>query len=70
METKLSDNEIDVLRKILTYIVLKSRTGEIGIMHGANRFVSTNNILKKEEIGSLERLLTKIGLSGLRKMDK
>lgn len=70
METKIRDNEIEVLRKILTHVVIKSRTGEIGIMHGAERFVSTNNILKKEEIDSLERLLNKIGISSLRKMDK
>ena len=68
MEIKISDNELGVLRKILTNLVIKSRTGEIGIIHGADRFVSTNNILKKEEIEILDKVFNKAGLSGLKKI--
>jgi hypothetical protein len=48
--------------------VIKSRTGEIGILHGADRFVSTNSILKKEEIEILDKVFNKAGLSGLKKI--
>jgi hypothetical protein len=68
MEIKISDNELGVLRKILNNLVIKSRTGEIRIIHGADRFVSTNNILKKEEIEILEKVFNKTGLSGLKKI--
>jgi hypothetical protein len=68
MEIKISDNELGVLRKILNNLVIKSRTGEIGIIHGADRFVSTNNILKKEEIEILDKVFNKAGLSGLKKI--
>jgi F0F1-type ATP synthase epsilon subunit len=54
MEIKITSDEIEVLRKVLHNVVIKSRTGEIGIMHGAERFVSTNNTFKKEEIKSIE----------------
>lgn len=68
MEIKISDNELGVLRKILNNIVIKSRTGEIGILHGADRFVSTNSILKKEDIETLDKVFNKAGLSGLKKI--
>ncbi len=70
MEIKINDHEINVLKKTLGSIVIKARTGEIGIIHGAERFVSTNNILKKDEISVLEKILSKIGLSGLRNVGK
>ena len=46
-EIKLSDDEIAVLRVVLRAVVIKSRTGELGIVHGMDRFVSTQQILKK-----------------------
>jgi hypothetical protein len=68
MEIKINDNEVNLLRKVLNNSAVKARTGEIGIMHGADRFVSSNTILKKEEIEHYDKLLNKIGLSGIKKI--
>lgn len=68
METKLSSEELKILGKVLSKIVIKSRTGELGIMHGADRFVSTQLLLKKEEIIALEQINLKIGNKSVSKI--
>lgn len=56
-DIKLTPEETIVLKAILAKLAIKNRTGEIGIMHGMDRFVSSQLILKKPE----QELLTSIG---------
>ena len=65
-EAKLSEAEIAALRSVLQTIVVKARTGELGILHGADRFVSTQIILKQPERTALESATRKVCLAGLR----
>lgn len=62
-ETKLSDEEIDVLRTVLRVIVVRQRTGELGIKHGMDRFVSTHCTLRKQQRQTLDSVARKIGIS-------
>ena len=41
--------EAQAVRAALSTLVVKARTGELGVMHGAGRFVSTQRILNKED---------------------
>ena len=65
-EVKLTAAEADVLRTVLAALSVKGRTGEVGIIHGADRFVSTQQILKKADREALESAAMKVGLRGLR----
>lgn len=40
-EIKLTSDEVYILKAILSKLVIKGRTGEIGIMHGMDLFVSS-----------------------------
>ncbi len=70
MEIKLNNTETELIKALLKNVVVRSRTGELGIFHGADRFVSTNTILKKPAIMELEKLFIKLGLSEIKKFDK
>ena len=59
----LTAEEIDVLRAALVHFVVKDRTGELGILHGMDRFVSTHTCLRKAERQTLETAFRKLGLS-------
>jgi len=65
---KLTEDEIAILRLALSSLLVKSRTGELGVMH-AGRFISAQSvqpvILKKEQKESLDIVAKKVGLSGL-----
>ena len=63
-EVKLTDDEVSILRIALANIAVRVRTGELGIVHGADRFVSTNACLRKPDREALNRLAVKLGLSG------
>ena len=63
-ETKLTAAEASILRSVLAQIVLRSRTGQLGILHGANRFVSTNLSLKKADRELLNGIADKVGIVG------
>jgi hypothetical protein len=65
-ETKLTADEAQVLRGVLSALVIRTRTGELGIVHGAERFVSTQRTLKKAERDALDAAARKLGLSGIR----
>ncbi len=67
MDIKLSENELQLLRGVLSQIVIKDRTGELGIMHGANRFVSTDLSLKKQHRQTLSSAYQKLGLNNFPK---
>jgi hypothetical protein len=62
-DTKLSPEELQVLRAVLVPLVIKSRTREVGILHGMDRFVSTQVILKKKDLDVLDAAAKKLGLS-------
>jgi hypothetical protein len=65
-ETKLNAEEAQAVRAALSVMVIKNRTGELGIMHGLDRFVSTQRILKKPERDALHAAARKVGLDGIR----
>jgi hypothetical protein len=64
-EVKLTSDEAAVLKSVLAKLAIRQRTGEVGIMHGADRFVSSQNILSKQERESLKAVANKVGLKGL-----
>ncbi len=63
-EVKLTSEEAQVLRAALSVLFVKTRTGELGITHGADRFVSTQRILKRPDRDALDSVARKVGLSG------
>ncbi len=64
-EVRLTSDEADVLRRVLRTIAIRRRTGEVGVVHGMNRFVSTNQPLKQQDRESLNAAARKLGLSGI-----
>lgn len=62
---KLESDEAAVLKAILQRISIRKRTGEVGIIHGAERFVSTQLALKKLERKALESLAAKAGIKNI-----
>ena len=62
-QTILNDVESVVLARAVRHLVVRARTGELGIVHGAERFVSTNDCFRKEDLKNLESALRKLGLS-------
>jgi hypothetical protein len=62
-EAKLTADEAAVLTTVLATLVVRPRTGEIGMVHGAERFVSTHISLKKVERDALDRAARKLGLT-------
>lgn len=67
-EVKLRDEEAQVLKATLASLCVKSRTGEVGIVRGADRFVSTDRVFKKPELEALDAAARKLGLSGIRRV--
>lgn len=68
--TELDGDEAEMLRLILSKVVVEKRTGQIGIVHGADRFVSTHVVLKKDGRALLDRVARKVGLSGITLVDR
>jgi len=64
MEIRLTQSEATLLHSILARLAIRSRTGEMGFMHGDNRFVSMQLRLKKEDKTSLNNIAKKLSLSG------
>lgn len=62
MEMNLSSEEIEILKMALSKLIVKNRTGEIGILHGLDRFISTQICLKKKERENLDALMKKVGI--------
>jgi len=69
-EVKLTAEEADVLRLVLASLAIKARTGEVGVLHGMDRFVSTQQILKKAERIALDAAARKVGLTAGMKENK
>ncbi len=68
MDVKLTQAEVDILRLVLSKLCIRGRTGELGILHGMERFVSTQIVLKKPAIELLESIANKIGLNQITKI--
>ena len=64
-EVKLTAEEAEALRVALSTLVVKGRSGELGIMHGADRFVSTQRIFRKKDREMLDAAARKLGLGGI-----
>jgi hypothetical protein len=64
-EVKLTPEEAEVLRAAVSTLVVKNRSGELGIMHGANRFIATQRIFRKPERELLDAAARKLGLGGI-----
>lgn len=62
MNLHLNKEEAELLQTILSVFVIKDRTGEIGIVHGANRFISTHICLKKDQRNTIKSVYKKLGL--------
>lgn len=63
MDIKLTDDEVKVLRAALSTLVIKGKTGELGITAGMDRFVSTGRIFKKGDREILDSAVKKLGVS-------
>jgi len=68
-DVRLSPGEAAALRTALSALVVKTRTGELGIMHGAARFVSTQRIFRRPELEALQTAARKLGLGGIGEHD-
>ena len=64
-EVKLTSEEIAVLRFTLSKFAVRGRTGELGVLHGLDRFVSTQLILKKSDRDALNAIAAKVGLRAI-----
>jgi hypothetical protein len=61
----LTDEEVAVLREVLSRVVVQQRTGRIGVIHGMERFVSIDLLLKKPQRLVLESAARKLGVPSL-----
>ena len=68
--TTLDKDEVEMLRLILSKVAVEKRTGQIGIIHGADPFISTQVVLKKDGRTLLYKLARKIGLPGVTLVDR
>ena len=63
MKVDFYEEEIELLKIVLSKVVIQQRTGSIGIIHGQDRFVSTNISLRKWHQKSLVSAYKKLGLN-------
>lgn len=70
MDLKLSPDEAALLKWVLSQLVVKRRTGEVGIIHGMDRFVSTNRSFRRPDLATLDSVAQKAGLaSGIKRYE-
>jgi hypothetical protein len=65
----LTSEEADVLRRVLRTIAVRRRTGEVGVVNGVNRFVSTKQPLMQQDREVLNAVARKLGLTGITQYD-
>lgn len=63
MEVKFTGDETEILKLVLSEVVIQDRTGQVGTMHGAYRFISFHIALKKQGRNILNSVYRKIGIS-------
>ena len=61
-DIKLTPEEAQALRAALGRFAIRARTGELGIVHGADRFVSTQLCLRKPDKEALNSVAAKLGI--------
>ena len=61
--TSLTKEEATALATALKQLVIRDRTGELGVLHGMDRFVTTNCCLKKTDRSALDSAARKLGLA-------
>ncbi len=66
----ISESEARELCTLLSVIHVRERTGEIGVVHGLDRFVSTSVCKKKKELDALDAIARRCGLAGLPRFAK
>jgi len=64
-DARFSADELALLRSVLGHIVVRRRTGEVGILHGLDRFVSTHVCLKTKDQDVLDAASAKLGLANM-----
>jgi hypothetical protein len=64
-DIKVTTEEAAVLKAVLARLAIRSRTGEVGIVHGMDRFISSQLILKRGERELLAVLAAKVGLPAI-----
>jgi hypothetical protein len=69
-ETRLRAEEAAVLATALRPLVIRGRTGQLGFMYGADRFVAAGPILRKSERELLDAVARKCGLTAGIRIDK
>ena len=61
---ELRSDEIDALRVVLQAITVSKPAGEIGVVHGPDRFVSSRCGLSPSAVDCLDRLAKKLDVPG------
>lgn len=64
-EVKLNPEEVAVLRSALSKFAIRGRTGELSVLHGLDRFVSAQLVLKKSDRDTLNGIAAKLGLCSI-----
>jgi hypothetical protein len=62
-EVRLSAEEAEALRRAMTALAVRVRTGELGVLHGLERFVSTHATFRRAELDALDAAARKLGLA-------
>ncbi len=68
-QVTLVDEEVEALRVALARLVVRERTGELGVLHGLDRFVGASECLRKPQRAALASVYRNLNL-GLRVVDK
>ena len=68
-EVRLTPEEAAALRAALSALVVKARTGELGIVHGAGRLVSTQRIFRRPQLDALDAAARRLGPGGIARHD-
>jgi hypothetical protein len=61
---ELRPEEVAALRVVLQAITVERPSGEIGVVHGPGRFVTSRYGLSKAAVSSLEQLARKLDVPG------
>jgi len=60
MKMTLDNQEQELLAAVMQQFVIKTNTGQLGIVHGAERFISTSIVLKKPQLKVLDQIYAKL----------
>jgi hypothetical protein len=67
----VNSDEALILKEVLKQISIRKRTGELGVLHGTDRFASNHTVFRKQHLEVLDTIARKLGLnSGVNRTDK